>query len=276
MAHLSVSPHYHSCYVLGAGIELYCNADDMPAEGYDLLSLARPHADSCYLIDRFVKYYDGLSRVQNVELTVGHSLAEEIFIASRAIHLLVQGKNVLFKLLPKFTRTFLDNYDAAAIQCLESYRLKGCRIFRCRSICFEGNKSDVSALVREVEGDTDPPQDMFPLWREAEDYMVAMPAVDENEVDLPPHLQGMSFDHNRRMAKNAVQAYDVYNAQEYIVDSVSQASELIRIWTDCQSARTKERYKTELTDLEERGKSISASLEALSSVPDYSMDESEG
>lgn len=272
----SVSPHYHSCYVLGAGIELYCNADDMPAEGYNLLSLARPHVDSCQLTDRFVKHYDGLSRVRNVELTVGHSLAEEIFIACRAIHPLVQGKNVLFKLLPKLTRTFLDNYDAAAVQCLDSYRLKGCRIFRCRSISFDGNKSDVSALVREIEGNTDPPKDMFPLWREAEDYMMAMPSVDENEVDLPPHLQGMSFDHNRRMAKNAIQAYDVYHAQEYIVDSVSQATELIKIWTDCQSARTKERYAAELADLEDRGKSISASLEALSSVLDYSMDESEG
>jgi len=272
----SVLPHYHSCYVLGAGIELHCNADDMPAGDYNLLSLSQPHVRSCHLTDRFVRYYDGLSRVQNVELVVGHSLAEELFIACRAIHPLVRGKNVLIKLLPKSTRSLLENYEASAIQCLESYRLKGCRIFRCRSIEFEGNKSDVSALVGEIEGSTDPPRDMFPLWQEAEEYIMAMPPVDESEVNLPSHLQGTSFAYNRSMAKNAVQAYDVYNAQEYIMDSVNQASELIEIWKESQSARTRERYKIELAGLEERGKSILSSLEATASGPDYSMDESEG
>jgi len=151
----SVPPHYHSCYVLDAGIEIPCVARDMPAEDYDLFSLAHLYASDCQLTRRFVENYAGLSRVQNIELSVGHSLAEEIYVACRVLHKLVRNKNVVFKLLAKTTGLNLeDHLELEAFRRRETFRLKACRIFRCRAIRFEGNMSDVSDLIKNIEGGT--------------------------------------------------------------------------------------------------------------------------
>lgn len=243
----SVSPHYHSCYVLGAGIELHCSADDMPAEGYDLLSLARRCANDDWLTRRFAKHYGGLSKIQNIELSVGHSLTEEIFIACRAVWELVQRKNVMLKLLPKNTGFNLeDARDLDAFQCSEAYRLKACRIFRCRSIRFDGNKSDVSALIREIEANTHPPRDIFPMWKQANNYVKEMPRIDNTDIELAPYLPDASFSDHGDKARAAVQAYDSQDASEHIVIFLNQASKWTKAWAERAARRGEERYQIQL------------------------------
>ncbi|KAK5958739.1 hypothetical protein OHC33_000582 [Knufia fluminis] len=266
----SSPPHYHTCYILGAGIELLCNADDMPADDYDLLSLARQKTDNIDSTKRLVVHWEGLSKVQNIELSIGHSLQEEIFIASRVLHKLVLNKHVLLKLLPKNIDWDMEDELQVDFRSWENYCLKGCRIFRCRSIRFEGNRSDVSELTREIEGHSDPPEDLFAMWRKADDFVLDMPRwSNEDEASALQLLAG--FGDHRDNARMAVQQYHVSDARKYIRMFFKQAHDWTNAWAERETIRARKRYEADLSKVEDDTIMYSGWIQEVSDELDVSM-----
>lgn len=263
---------YHSCYILGSGIQLHCNADDMPADDYDLISLMRRTTDISRNTQRLLAHWNGLSKIKHIHLTIGHALRDEIFVACRAVHRLLRNKNVLIRLLPKHTRFDLeDDRDLEAFRCSEAYRLKGCRILRSRTIRFEGNMSDLSDLVREIEGSTEPPKDIFPMWKKANEYIRSMPLPDDSDPSLRPYLLDTSFEVHRHQARVAIDTYDVFNAQKYIVMLLKQALDWTKKWAEHEAVEARRRQEIMLAVVEESKKTFAESAEAVSSALERSM-----
>ena len=237
-------PHYHTCYVLATGIPLHCAPEDMSVDNYDLLSLAQQRTDQTDNDNRFVRYYDSIAQVQNIDLRIaysarsGISMYEDIFVACRAIRKLVRDKHVSLMLLPKYDGHGLssdhDLEDRFRRLELEAHSLKGCRIFRCRSLTFLKNKSDASDLVREVEGNTKPPEDIFATWKTATDLIIGLPRVDRHGVQLLPDGAMKSID----IARGMTLTYDVCNAYEHIARALEQASLWTKRWVDGDVGKT--------------------------------------
>lgn len=234
------------CEVFDAFTYLPCVAEDLSAED-DLHSIVRDSGHGA----QFEDYYDGLAKIENIDLRIEYAVEDHIFIFCRTLREILRGKNVtcntvcLWVGLINITDLELQQFEARCFQSL--------RVLRCRSItfphlrpdqanqlstCLESTESIIARVVEEITSNQESPQDAFPVWQNTLDVLASLPEIDGEFFEYSPmkdhserQQEESSYGYVSRPGDNlltqlryAVYAYDELSATKFIATLLEQAA----------------------------------------------------
>ncbi|KAK5956587.1 hypothetical protein OHC33_002073 [Knufia fluminis] len=222
----------------------------MPARNYGLESFAR-RARTWEAL-RFATYFTGISKIQNIDVSITTQFGTSVFVACRVLKGLLRNKNVTFTLIADLD----EELDSQEFKRKEARCLRGCRSLRCKSINFLGTKTDTSALVEEITSNRETPADMLPIWKQTYfEYFVQLPDIDGAEITpiYPPEMESL-YPEDEAWADpflSAVFQHDTEGARQCASLLLEQAADWIEEWEESRAAAAEKKHAQALAAIRE-------------------------